>query len=103
MTRLLICGLGSILGLLLTPAEASSQIVEPDPSAVARPVTLPMMGDPLPQTAPVAAPRVETVAGTPEVLTLKIISNAPVQDTPENRALYAPLSNAGKRSAAAGN
>lgn len=100
MTRLLICGLGSILGLLLTPAEASSQVVEPDPTAAASPAQLPMMPDP---AAEAVAPQVETVAGTPAVMTLKVISNAPVQDTPENRALYAPLSNAGKRSAAAGN
>ena len=103
MTRLLICGLGSILGLLLTPVEAASQIVEPDPSAVASPALPPMLPDPVPQAAPVVAPRVETVAGTPAVMTLKVISNAPVQDTPENRALYTPLSNAGKRTAAAGN
>lgn len=103
MTRLLFCGLGSILGLLLTPADAASQIVEPDPSAVARPVTPPMMDDPVPEAVPEVSPREVTVTGTPAVLTLKVISNAPVQDTPENRALYAPLFNAGKRSAAAGN
>jgi len=100
MTRLLICGLGSILGLLLTPVEASSQVVEPDPVAAASP---PVPTDPVSQETPAISPRVETVAGTPAVMTLKVISNAPVQDTPENRALYAPLSSAGKRSAAAGN
>jgi len=36
--------------------------------------------------------------------TLDIITNGPIPDTPENRAKYgAPLSNAGKRTAANGN
>lgn len=35
--------------------------------------------------------------------TVEVISNAPVADTPENRALYRPLSATGRRTAAAGN
>jgi hypothetical protein len=44
-------------------------------------------------------------AGVPAsaTVTTATVTNGPVADTPENRAKYAPLSHAGKRSKAAGN
>ncbi|MCC7266984.1 MAG: hypothetical protein IT546_06550 [Caulobacteraceae bacterium] len=42
-----------------------------------------------------------TPSGAP--LTVNMVTNGPVPDTPENRAMYAPLSRAGKATKAAGN
>ena len=42
-----------------------------------------------------------TPSGAP--VTVNMVTNGPVADTPENRAKYTPLSNAGKRTKAAGN
>ena len=42
-----------------------------------------------------------TPSGAP--VTVNMVTNGPVADTPENRAKYAPFSNAGKRTKAAGN
>ena len=42
-------------------------------------------------------------ADTSATLTTTTVTNGPVADTPENRALYKPLSRAGNRTAAKGN
>lgn len=42
-----------------------------------------------------------TPSGAP--VTVNMVTNGPVADTPENRELYTPLSNAGKHTKAAGN
>jgi UrcA family protein len=42
-------------------------------------------------------------ATAPATYTTTTVTNGPVADTPENRARYAPLSRAGKRTAAKGN
>jgi len=77
----------------------------------------PSMMSPNPATTPSASTLGTDTAGvvpmssqSPEVqATLKardpnVVSNAPIADTPENRAKYGkPMSNAGKRSAAKGN
>ena len=45
-----------------------------------------------------------TSAAMPVSVTTTVVANAPIPDTPENRAKYgAPMSNAGKRTAARGN
>lgn len=42
-------------------------------------------------------------AGAPGTVTARTVASAPIPDTPENRAKYAPLSRAGKRTEPAGN
>jgi hypothetical protein len=58
-------------------------------------------------TAPAAAPTADSAAAnatpTGATVTSTTLTNGPVPDTPENRAKYRPLSNAGKHSAAKGN
>jgi hypothetical protein len=74
------------------PAEAAS-IPAPAPadSAAAEP-------------APIAAAAPAAAADASATVTTSVVTNGPVADTPENRAKYgAPLSNAGKRTAARGN
>ncbi len=39
----------------------------------------------------------------PGTMTTRLVTNGPVADTPENRAMYKPLSRAGKMTAASGN
>ncbi len=86
-----------------------------DPGMMMMPA--PGMMSPNPATTPSASTLGTDTAGvvpmssqSPEVqATLKagdanVVSNAPIADTPENRAKYGkPMSNAGKRSAAKGN
>lgn len=88
-----------------------------NPAAPPAEMTDPGMMSPNPATTPSASTLGTDTAGvvpmssqSPEVqATLKagdpnVVSNAPIADTPENRAKYGkPMSNAGKRSAAKGN
>jgi len=88
-----------------------------NPAAPPAAMTDPGMMSPNPATTPSASTLGTDTAGvvpmssqSPEVqATLKagdpnVVSNAPIADTPENRAKYGkPMSNAGKRSAAKGN
>jgi hypothetical protein len=55
-------------------------------------------------TVPPSADVTVTVAAQTPTMTLEIVSNKPVADTPENRARYGgPMSNAGRRTRPAGN
>lgn len=87
--------------------EASEQMRTAVAAARPRPAdwTAPvpeMAAAPPPEPAPVA-PSAETYSA-PASATTQLITNGPVPDTPENRQRYGdPMSNAGKRTAPAGN
>jgi hypothetical protein len=102
---------GAALAQTLMPVDPSQN--PPPPASISDP----SMMTPDPATTPSASTLGTDTAGvvpmssqSPEVqATLKagdpnVVSNAPIADTPENRAKYGkPMSNAGKRSAAKGN
>jgi len=81
-----------------TPAEAST--TTPDsPAASTMPGTAPMTATPSATGTPT-----RLYGTTGAGVTTRVTANAPVADTPENRARYGqPLSRAGKRTAPAGN
>ncbi|WP_421931964.1 hypothetical protein [Phenylobacterium sp.] len=94
-------------------AQTMSQPAQPAEPAMTTPA-----GDPAPGTVTttdtaadgststsVTTPLANTGAttDTSATLTTTTVTNGPVADTPENRAKYKPLSNAGKRSAPKGN
>jgi len=90
-------------------ADASAQepmappAAEPAAPAEPAPTTEAMTPAPAaePMAAPAAAPGVDASAAA--AVTTTTVAMQPVADTPENRAMYKPLSNAGKRSKAKGN
>jgi len=90
-------------------ADAAAQEQTPPPAAEPAPTpeavpptsdatTPPATGA---MTAPAATPGADASAAV--TATAATVTMQPVADTPENRALYKPLSNAGKRSKAKGN
>ncbi|MDP3869421.1 fasciclin domain-containing protein [Phenylobacterium sp.] len=84
-------------------AAAQEQAAPPAEPAPAPPTTDAATPPPATDamTAPAAAPG--TDASTAVTATTTTVTMQPVADTPENRAKYKPLSNAGKRSKAKGN
>ena len=106
-----------------TAVEEQSTTSDPqtvDPAAPSEKMPMPMAHDkmpmpmkhdnmPMPNTSTTvestldAAPDA-TGAAMPASVTTTVVANAPIPDTAENRAKYgAPMSNAGKRTAARGN
>ncbi|MDO8379785.1 hypothetical protein [Phenylobacterium sp.] len=101
----------------LMTGAAQAQTMSP-PADTQTPMTQPMMtpsGEPVTTetttsadgstSTSVTTPMATTgaVTDTSATLTTTTVTNGPVADTPENRALYKPLSNAGRRSAPKGN
>jgi len=104
-------------GAALAQTITTTTTAPVNPAAPPAMMSDPSMMSPNPATTPSASTLGTDTAGvvpmssqSPEVqATLKagdpnVVSNAPIADTPENRAKYGkPMSNAGKRSAAQGN
>jgi len=110
---------GAALAQTTTTTTTTAPVDQAPVNPAAPPAMMsdPSMMSPNPATTPSASTLGTDTAGvvpmssqSPEVqATLKagdpnVVSNAPIADTPENRAKYGkPMSNAGKRSAARGN
>jgi hypothetical protein len=83
------------------PAMQSADPAQGAPDAGVAP-TSPDAAAP-PSTDTSAAAATSSAAPASATTTNLTLTNGPVADTPENRAKYAPLSHAGKRTAAKGN
>lgn len=119
MSRLFAAAAATALmsGAALAQTTTTTTTAPVNPAAPPAMMSDPSMMSPNPATTPSASTLGTDTAGvipmssqSPEVqATLKagdpnVVSNAPIADTPENRAKYGkPMSNAGKRSAAKGN
>lgn len=101
--------------LALIAGAAQAQTMSPPPQSVEPAMTTPagdLVGTVTTETSvdgvtatSVTTP-MATIGAAPDTsatLTTTTVANGPVADTPENRALYKPLSKAGRRSAAKGN
>ena len=79
----------------------SGSVLAPEPAPIA--VDASATVDPSPPTVSTVT-TYEPIAPQPATYTNQLVTNGPVPDTLENRAKYgAPMSNAGKRTAPAGN
>ncbi len=95
--------------------ESSPARPQVDDPAAAHKMPMPMKHDQMPMPMPNTSTSTTiestldtapsaTSAAMPVSVTTTVVANAPIPDTPENRAKYgAPMSNAGKRTAARGN
>ncbi len=87
----------ALLALLAAPAFAQTMPADSTPAA-------PVNAMPTDSTPPAAtAAPSATDAGTPVSATVQTVTNGPVPDTPATRAMYKPLSHAGRHTKPAGN
>jgi hypothetical protein len=96
----------ALIALMAAPVVAQTTPMTPSPSTNTMPAATPPAATPPATTPDAAMPTAAsaTDAGTPTSATVaQTVSNGPVPDTPEMRAKYKPLSNAGRRTKPAGN
>ena len=86
------------------PAEAAaSQMKEDMPGKAASDMDASPKAPDTSVNPPVSADAASAAVDTSAVVAVQTVTNGPVADTPENRALYKPLSRAGRHTAPRGN